>query len=43
MIYNKWQRKPKGQSRMDNPETQATLSTQDEEEENTTQHRKLKR
>ena len=27
--YNKAQRKPKGQSRMDNPETLATLGTQD--------------
>ena len=29
LILNKHQRKPKGQSRMDNQDTQATLGTQD--------------
>ena len=35
LIMNKRQRIPKGQSRMDNPETLATLGTQDEEKDNT--------
>ena len=35
LIMNKRQRIPKDQSRMDNPETLATLGTQDEEKDNT--------
>jgi hypothetical protein len=42
-ISNKRSRKPKGQSRMDNPETPATVGTQDTgrrqtKHKNTTQH-----
>ena len=43
---SKSQRKPKGQSRMDNPKIQATLDkkTQDENKQNAkTKHRNLKR
>ena len=46
MASYKRQRKPKGKSRMDNPETLETLSTQDTRRRQTkqkTQHRKLKR
>jgi len=46
LILNK-DKKPKGQLRMDNPETLATLGVQDEDKQNThkntIQHRKLKR
>ena len=35
LIMNKRQRIPKNQSRMDNPETLATLGTQDKEKDNT--------
>ena len=37
---NKYQRKPKGQSRMDNPETLATLGTQDTGQINVRENRK---
>ena len=39
-MKNKGQRKPKGQSKMDNPEKSATQGTQDEDKQNknTTQH-----
>jgi hypothetical protein len=41
---NRRQRKPKGQSSMDNPDTLATLCTQDtDRRKNTTQLGKLKR
>ena len=37
--YNKRQRKPKGQSRMDNPEKQHLVhKTQDQDKQNTTKH-----
>jgi len=40
-MYNKCQRNAKEQSRIDNPETLATLSTQDtEDKQNTTQKTK---
>ena len=39
-MKNKGQRKPKGQSKMDNPEKSATQGTQDEDKQNknTTQY-----
>ena len=42
VIWNKCWRKPKGQSRMDNPDTLATLGTQDTgQRQTTTQHNTL--
>jgi hypothetical protein len=46
LFVNNHERKPKWQSRMDNPEKLATLGTQDTGQSQTkqkTQHRKLKR